>query len=280
MAAFDWYQATVPVGVDDLLESFCGLSEAASIQHGKGAHGYAHSTAVVGPDGPVARVLHGGTHEYPHAVITGENAQAGAECIRAAFPEHFVTRADAREDFGDPGAFDRITPVMLGAAVANRVKVGCAGDWALTMKARTLYLGSPSSACRQRLYDKAAELRAKFAADPVRLAQVPDELVRLEAQVRPQTREARLAFATIEPMAVMGSSRWLREVWRGVSGLDLQPVQVGKLWRQSDDDRAWAYMLAQYGGMLRRRCVDLGDWACVGKQIGSDLVERDRARRS
>ena len=279
MASFDWYQATVQAGVDDVMEALCGLVERPNFQHAKGAHGYAHSTSVHGADGPVARVWHGGTHEHPHAVITGEHAQAGAECIRAAFPDHFVTRADAREDFGDAGAFDRITPVMLTAAQANRVKVGCAGDWALTMQARTLYLGAPSSACRQRLYDKAAELRAKFAADPVRLAAVPEHLVRLEAQVRPQTRSSRREFATIEPLAVMGSSRWLREVWKGVAGLDLEPVQVGKLWRQSDDDRAYAYMLAQYGGMLSRRMQDHGSWACVGQQIGVDLAERQRAKR-
>lgn len=170
-------------------------------------------------------------------------------------------------------------PVMLSVAEAQRVKVGCAGDWALTMQARTLYLGSPASATRQRLYDKAAELRVKFAADPVKLSTVPDHLARLEAQVRPQTRKSREEFATIEPLAVMGSSRWLREVWRGVSGLELEPVQVGKAWRQSDDDRAYAYLLAQYGGLMKRRALELGDWACLGKQIGHDLAERDQAKR-
>jgi hypothetical protein len=223
----------------------------------------------------VGRVWHGGTHVYPHVVLSGEPTQAGVELIRASFPEHFVTRADAREDFGDEGAFDRIMPVMLAVAEAQRVKVGCAGDWALTMEARTLYLGSPSSATRQRLYDKAAELRSRFAADPVKLAAVPSHLARLEAQVRPQTKDARAQFATIEPMAVMGSSRWLREVWKGVSGLELEPVQVGKAWRQSDDDRAYAYMLAQYGGLIKRKQAEHGSWECLGLQLGCDLAERD-----
>jgi hypothetical protein len=192
---------------------------------------------------------------------------------------HFVTRADVREDFGDVGAFDRILPEMLEVARAHRVKVDTRGDHLLTMEGRTVYLGAPSSACRQRLYDKAAELRAKFAADPVKLAQVPDQLARLEAQVRPQTTEAKAAFATIEPLAVMGSSAWLREVWRRVAELELEPVQVGKPWRQADDERAYAYFLAQYGGVLRRMAGDLGSWDMVGRQIGYDLAERDRARR-
>ena len=160
-----------------------------------------------------------------------------------------------------------------------RVKVDTRGDHLLTKQGRTVYLGAPSSACRQRLYDKAAELRSKFAADPVRLAQVPEHLTRLEAQVRPQTREARERFASIEPLAVMGSSAWLRFVWQQVAGMELEPVQVGKVWRQSDDDRAYAYLLAQYGGLLRRMHADLGSWACVGAQIGHDLAEREAAKR-
>jgi hypothetical protein len=279
-AAFDWYQATVRgAAVDDVLEGLLAGADGASLRHDRGRHGFAHSTAVYGPSGPVAHVWHGGTHAYPHVVLSGESTQAGVEVIRAKFPDHSVTRADARVDFADAGAFERIMPVMLTAAEANRVKVGCAGDWALTMQARTLYLGSPSSACRQRLYDKAAELRAKFAADPVRLAEVPDNLARLEAQVRPQTKDARERFASIEPLEVMGSSTWLRQVWKGVAGLDLEPVQVGKVWRQTDDDRAYAYLLAQYGGLLRRRQLDHGSWAALGAQIGYDLAERDRVKR-
>lgn len=277
MAAFDWYQATVPAPVDDVIGSLLELAPGAAIGHDKGHHGYAHTSAVcTSTEGAIARVWHGGTHEYPHVVISGEWAQPGVEVIRARFPEHYVTRADAREDFADPGAWDRIAPVMLDAAKQYRVKVDTRGDHLLTMEGRTLYLGSPSSACRQRLYDKAAQLRAKFAADPVMLASIPPHLARLEAQVRPQTKEARSEFATIEPMAVMGSSPWLRHVWKGVAGLDLEPVQVSKRYRQADDDRAYAYLLAQYGGLLRRRMVDHGSWAALGAQIGHDLAEREK----
>jgi hypothetical protein len=192
---------------------------------------------------------------------------------------HEVTRLDAREDFGDADAFDRMLPALLSAAERHRVRVDTRGDHLLRKEARTVYLGAPSSAVRLRQYDKAAELRSKFAADPVRLAAVPESLTRLEAQVRPQTHEGRKHFATIEPLAVMGSSAWLRDVWQAVAGMDLEPIQVGKAWRQSDDDRAYAYMLAQYGGCLSRLKADLGSWTCVGEQIGHDLAERDKAAR-
>lgn len=279
MAGFDWYQATVPAPVNDVLEALGEGLGARRLVHGRGRHSFAHSTALEGPEGKLGEVLHGGTQEYPHVLFSGDATQAGVEVIRPAFPLHYVTRADARVDFEDADAFERIKGVMLATAEQRRIAVNCAGDWALTNAGRTLYLGSPSSAVRERLYDKAAQLRARFAKDPARLAEVPEHLSRLEAQVRPQTREARERFAAIEPLEVMGSARWLREVWQGVAGTELRPVQVGKVWRQADHDRAWAYMLAQYRGTLLRKLEDHGSPAAVGCQIFQDLAERERKRK-
>lgn len=283
MAAFDWYQATIREPVDDVLEACMGLGVCVQIEHTKGRQGYSTVTRLVDAEGLVGQVLHGGSHAYPHAVFTSDGAQAGAELIRARFPEHEVSRLDVREDFGDVGAFDLMLPALLSVAERHRVRVDTRGDHLLRMEARTVYLGAPSSAVRLRQYDKAAELRSKFAADPVRLATVPDNLTRLEAQVRPQTSQGRRQFASIEPLAVMGSSAWLREVWQAVGGMDLEPVQVGKAWRQSDDDRAYAYMLSQYGGLIERRQAVHGSWACMGEQLGHDLsarkTERLRSRR-
>lgn len=277
MARFDWYQATVPAPLNDLLEALGTLDDGFTLSHTKGHHGYAHETRLDGLQGTIARVWHGGSHELPHAVLSGEMAQPGAEVIRVNWPDHKVSRLDAAEDWSDP-VFDKIQGAMLQVAQASRLKVDTRGDHLLTKQGRTVYLGSPKSAVRARLYDKAAELRSKFAADPVRLAQVPEHLVRFEAQVRPSGEKAKRAFAVIEPMQVMGSAAWLREVWAKVAGFECTPVQAGKGWRQADDDRAWSYLLAQYGGLLTRRKEELGDWACLGLQIGNDLSERRKAQ--
>lgn len=61
--------------------------------------------------------------------------------------------------------------------------------------------------------------------------------------------------------------------------MELEPVQVGKPWRQSDDERSYAYMLSQYGRLLERMKQDAGSWECVGLQIGHDLAEREKAKR-
>jgi hypothetical protein len=288
MAAFDWYQATIPAPVNDVLAALSDLAPGLVLSHRKGMHGYGQTTILGNEqDGTVASVWHGGSHEYPHAVLTSDWAQQGAECIRAAFPKHSVTRLDVREDFEDEGAFDRIQPHLLATAAAHRVKVGTAGDHLLTMKGRTTYLGSTSSAVRMRLYDKREEVLSKlppcgdertrgFQALKERLGldAMPDHWTRLEAQVRPATREGRAHFASIEPVDALGSSTWMREVWKAVAGLELRPVQVGRGYRQQDDERAYRYLLAQYGGLLRRIQADLGSWECVGLQIGDDLAAR------
>jgi hypothetical protein len=276
MAAFDWYQGTVDAPVDDLISVLDGLATDLRISHQRGRQGYAHST-VLGNDaeGAVAQVWHGGTHSLPHFLCSGEWAQPGAELIRVAYPfKHTIARVDVREDFGDRDAFDRMQVQLLDVAKRHRIKVGTAGDHLLTKKGRTTYLGAPTSAVRMRLYDKAQELRDQLAKDPARLATVPEHLARLEAQVRPQTRLSKAMVATMEPVEVLGSAKWMREVWRAVAGLDLQPVQVGRGYRQADDERAYRFLLAQYGGVLRRMQVDQGSWECVGLQIGSDLARR------
>lgn len=279
MPEFDWYQATVPAPVDDVLECLADLRPGLLVGHTRGHHGYAHTAVLASEHGQeVARVWHGGTHEYPHAIVSGEWAQPGAELIRASFPHHTVSRVDVKEDFEGADAYDQLQGQLLDVARRMRVRVGTAGDHLVTLKGRTLYLGSTSSNVRSRLYDKAEEMRAQLAIprewDAVAYGQsrgIPEHLTRLEAQIRPHTREAKAAFASIEPVDALGSAAWLREVWRQVAGLELRPVKVARGWRQADDERAYRYMLAQYGGVLRRLAADLGSWQCVGLQLGEDL---------
>lgn len=280
MLEFDWYQATIPQPVDDLVECLADLHrDDLRISHQRGMHGYAQTTVLCHEHlGDLARIWHGGTHPHPHAIVSGQWAQPGAELIRTAFPEHTVSRLDVREDFDGEDTYDRMQAQLVDVAARRKVKVSTAGDHLVTMKGRTMYLGSPKADVRMRLYDKAEEMRSKLAAprnaglaEWYRMHGVPDHLTRLEAQIRPHTREAKQAFARIDPVDALGASAWMREVWKQVAGLDLKPVQVGKGYRQSDDERAYRYLLAHYGGVLRRLQADLGSWECVGLQLGEDL---------
>lgn len=278
MARFDWYQATVRAEVPAVLGCLRQLGQE-WVHLRKAPHGYAFGDELHDADGVVARVWWGGVHAYPHAVISGEAAQAASELLRSELPDHAVSRADVCIDYAEAGAYDRLQGIAVGVARDRKVKVGTAGDHLVTLQGRTLYLGATSSHTRLRLYDKAAELRQQYARDPVRLAEVPGELARLECQVRPQTGEAKRQAAQAEPMVLMGAAAWMRELMRQVAGLELHPFEAGKPWRQSDHERARAAILAQYGGWLREELRQLGSWECVGLQLGHDLAERDASSR-
>lgn len=282
MARFDWYQATVPAEVPQLREALSTLCQGRPVWTSaqRAPHGYGFSDRLACElSGPVCQLWWGGSHAKPHVVFSGDDAPSGSELLRGSFPGHTVSRADIATDYAESGAYDRLQELALGVAVERGISVGTAGDHLLTKVGRTLYLGSTSSHTRMRLYDKAAELRAKFHQQPDKLCEIPPELARLEFQVRPQTPAAKLAAAAADPVALMGSASWTRELVRRVDGLDLEPFAAGRVWRQADDDRAYAALLAQYGGLIRRRAAEHGSFAALGCQIGHDLSERDKALR-
>lgn len=279
---FDWYQGTVAGEVRPLLgalEGACsGPPQWEDMQ--RAPQGYGFGRRLNDGDGQVCMVWWGGCHELPHVVSSGESAQAVSQVLRAEYPQaHRVSRADACIDYADPGAYDRLQGLALDVARGSRIKVDTRGDHLVTMEGRTLYLGAATSHTRLRLYDKAAELAGKYRNDPARLAELPPELARLEFQVRPATPLAKVAASQCSPIELMGSTKWGRELMRLVAGLDLAPFEAGKPWRQADDDRAYAALLAQYGGLLDRIRQDLGSWDMLGRQLGHDLAERDLAKR-
>ena len=278
---FDWYQATVGATVPDIRACLLDMAPRGVWEPQKRApYGYNFADHLEGSDGTAARLWWGDRHPFPHVQMSGEDADVGARLLRARWPEeHAVSRADPCIDYGEGDAYETLQAQALTVAAAHRVKVGTAGDHLLTMEGRTLYLGSPTSAVRLRIYEKAAQLRAKFRDDPVKLATVPDNLTRLECQVRPQGPAAKHLASKAEPMALMGSAKWMRALMGLVADVELEPLMVGKPWRQADDDRAYAAMLAQYGGLLERVRADLGSWDCLGLQIGHDLAERKAARK-
>lgn len=282
MARFDWYQASVSAEVPALqaaLRDGLGDHQPRWEPMQRAPHGFGSAARLVDYDGSRAMLWWGGMHARPHVVVSGESAPAASQLLRAEFPQHYVSRVDVCTDYGEPGAYDRLQGLALGVAQERGIKVGTAGDHLLTKEGRTCYLGSTKSHTRMRLYDKAAELRAKFADQPAKLAEIPETLARLEFQVRPQTPAAKASAAVADPVALMGSAAWTRELVQRVDGLSLEPFMAGRPWRQADDDRAYAALLAQYGGLLSRIRQDLGSPECLGLQICSDLVERATFKR-
>lgn len=271
-ARFDWYQATVHGEVKPImasLERACDRSPSWEPMS-RAPHGYAFGNRLSDPAGLVAQIWWGGTHELPHVVSSGESAHAVSEILRTDF-EHRVARLDPCVDYQDPGAYDRLQDLAVGVAKEFRIKVETGGDHLVTMEGRTIYLGARTSHTRLRVYDKAAEMRAKMRGPGAQL--LPRDWTRLEFQVRPETRVSKHEAARLSPIEVMGSTHWGRELMKRVGGLEISPFAANNVWRQSDDDRAYFALLSQYGGLLLRRLKDHGSWSALGDQIGYDLTE-------
>jgi len=268
---FDWYAATIdahPMTVVGTLRREFG----AEVRPTHGLHGYTHGFDLVGPHGTMAKVLAGGANGNPHAWASGEDTDRFVQLVRAEWPlEHTVSRMDAAEDFQGPGSWDRLNAECLEVADRLRLRVSQAGDYHRLEDGRTLYVGSRKAAVFVRLYEKGKQLRAKVTQGA---ELIPADWCRLEAQVRPQ-KDARKAAAFATPEQAWGFAGWTHDLAARCMALDVPRVQMN-VWRESDDDRAFAFMVRQYGHMLERLRRDLGSWDCVGLQIGDAVADLRR----
>lgn len=272
---FDWYAATIQDRPQTVVET---LQDAfrAEVVPTRGLHGYTQGFDLKGPAGTVARVLAGGINENPHAWASGEDTEPFVEVVRSRWKDqHTVTRMDAAEDFQAEGAWDQLNALCLAMADEQGLKVSQAGDYHRNRDGRTLYVGSRKSPVYIRLYEKGKQLRAKIEGEFGGV--IPADWVRLEAQVRPQ-KDSKKAAAYVTPEQAWGFSAWTSELAMRSMRLDVPRVQM-HVWREADDERAFRFMVKQYGHMLERLREDLGGWDCVGKQIGDAIAELRKQQR-
>lgn len=263
---FDWYAATIQAHPTEVLETL-KREFGAEIRQGRGLHGYTQGFELVGPSGTVARVLAGGANGDPHAWASGEDTEQFVAAVRGAWPDsHTVSRMDAAEDFQGPSSWDRLNAECLVVADDLRLKVSQAGDYHRLEDGRSLYVGSRKSPVFIRLYEKGKQLRAKVSSGA---EDIPADWVRLEAQVRPQ-KAARKTAAYTSAQEAWGYAAWTRELAERCMALDVPRVQMN-VWREADDERAFRFMVRQYGPMLARLRSELGDWQCVGLTIGAEV---------
>lgn len=270
---FDAYAATVKAEAHPIMEALEGVTFGAEWELMERApQGYGVAYQLADADGQVCQLWAGGRFTYPHVSAQGDGSQAVAAVLRECFPVHYVTRADpVIFESIEPGAYDVLQGIMLDVAARHRVKVGTAGDHLLTLAGRTCYLGATSSTVRGRLYDKAAELRAKLKS-PEKLATVPEHFARLEAQVRPHGKAARCEAAKLEPSEFCGSARWLRDLHEAVTGAPVERVDLREPWRESDHDRAYWAMVRSYGACILEGIERAGSGAAWLDQLRYDIT--------
>lgn len=264
---FDWYQATVPENPIRLIQCLKSELEGYEVREGKGRHNYHQSFTLLGANGErLAAVLCGGPNGNPNVTGSGQGTPRFVEVVRSNWPKHNVTRFDAAEDFGGPDTFDELEAICREVGTSHKVKGRAIVPDDLS-DGRTYYLGAPTSDVRVRLYDKAAELRRSVAPDQHNT--IPEHLTRLEVQVRPR-KEFKAWGAHLDAASAWGFSGWAHALYSEVFKLPLERVEM-QAKRETDDARAYRFLLQQYGRVLERLHGDLGSWAAVGLQIGEDL---------
>jgi hypothetical protein len=273
---FDWYQATIPEHPIRLVETIkAELAPGGDVIEGRGRHNYHQSFTVRDGRGErVAVVLAGGPNGNPNATASGAATDGFVRLVRDAWPVHRVTRFDTAEDFCQVGAFETAEAVCREVALDMGVK-GRAIVPDDPAEGRTYYLGAPSSDVRVRLYDKTAESLRSLPED--RHGEIPDHWARLEAQVRPR-KEWKAYAAQATPEQAWGFAGWTAELAARVFALQVERITM-QARRETDHERAYRFMLLQYGGVLRQMFSDLGAWDCVGLTIGDDLRRLDERRR-
>lgn len=265
---FDWYAATikeVPQTVVDVLAASLSADDVKRMKGGM--HGYTGGFEIVRDGGVVARVLAGGRNAHPSAQASGSGTPGFVDAVRGHFGDkHHVSRVDSCADFDEPGAWKRLTRAALKAADGRGLKLtriessGKNGN-----EGRTLYIGSPSSAARVRIYEKGYQMRDQF---PGRASQFSPNWVRVEAQLRPQD-QAREFLAGASPVDAWGISQTTRAI--AVRCLKTAVPRIpGARHDLTDKESAADHMAGQYIGVLQY----LREKAATDVEFSRDLFSR------
>nr|CRY96430.1 hypothetical protein [uncultured prokaryote] len=216
------------------------------------------------------KINFGGQNEEhgPNVVGSGESAQVLANVVREHFPLHRVSRLDSCEDYYHDDAYDYLRKVAL--KIGKDHKVQCreiVKPLQDSDDGRTLYLGSQTSAVSMRIYEKGKQL------------QTDSQWVRAELQVRPQ-KEQKSLMAALNATEVWGLSKWSHQMCVQLGKRDLKRVDA-KVFQQSDHERAYRWMLKQYGPLLKAMQALHGSPEAVGAQIFYDLEHpEDEAKKT
>jgi hypothetical protein len=298
---FDWYQATISENPFVVLDSISKLGHSVRKNDKVGKmYRYTEGYEVHhNQRGVVAFLACGGNGEGAHAWATSDDAPAFADLLRNEWPDdHLVTRLDTAEDFIQAGAYNNIRKKAKKIASNHRLTFQQIVDEVNPEAGRTQYMGSPKSDYRARLYEKGFQLLTVanlgiVSKDGIQMHMGglktvfneatgeyvnPSDWVRLELQVRPSEREARKQASIATPEQAWSFTAWSHDLAREAMDLELGRFYT-RTRKISVDEQALRWMCHQYSGMILRLKEDLGDWPCVGLEIGgiiqSQLDEKD-----
>jgi hypothetical protein len=255
---WDWYQVTVKEqALDVLLPMITEAFPLADFQNMKGQHGYLHGLELVAGSKKLLHILYGGQSHTANITASSEESPILADLMRRWGGPFKPTRVDSCLDWEEPGLFDCLTASLLQFATEKEIRISQLGDWHRG-KSRTLYIGSPRSPVQLRLYEKGYQVAGDDTKHP--------HWVRLEVQVRPD-KQRRAAAAHWFPADAFAAG-WVSEAVERFFLIPGIRIPVGKIRQASDTDRQRAYLLKQYGNILRAWAEECG----TPEDFGSTLV--------
>jgi hypothetical protein len=218
------------------------------VETGKGRFNYTHATTITDAGERVATILHGGPNGHPNVEASGERAPALAALLRA-MGEHRVTRCDVAIDLWGWDVFRSTEQLAMAIAQQERLQVRKVATPLDRTAGETIYIGSRSSSLFVRIYEKGKADRAMYggvATDTL------EPWVRCELEVKPQ-KDMKATAATMTPDAFWGCSDWTARLAQEAFAMAPEPIPFHPR-RTASDDRAFEFMIKQYGNLLRRRC--------------------------
>lgn len=262
---FDWYQASIPEAhPETVMETLSKVDYYGDWERTKPLKGYGDAAQFIVGGEARFRINFGGQNEEygPNVLGSGGSATQLAQVVREHYPKHRVSRVDSCEDYYHEDVYEYLRKICLKTAKDQKLAVReIVKPLRDSDDGRTLYLGSASSAVQGRLYEKGKQLDS----DP--------HWVRMELQVRPQ-KDVKAIASGLSAEELWGLSKWSHQLATQIGLKNLQRVDA-QIYRPSDHERAYGYMLKQYRKVLEQMKATHGSWEAVGAQIGLDLDRMD-----
>ena len=261
--SFDWYEATVFFGsiadydtsvFDGTVESFIAdilddFNHVYSVKYVTSNNGWRNSVVLHNGADIFCWISWNHSSSARHCLsvrFTGSISTTGANWLRLHFPEHSVTRCDmAADTFFELPAQSVTATVMFDDCISIAKEMGLTtsviGDW-FGDGGRTLYIGSPKSSYRMRIYEKGKQDDNSYIGGL--------SWVRFELICRPD-KKRRADAALLTPQEIMGSWKYAARVlsvyYKEVDITD----SLNKVVRQSADlNSSLEFMCRQYKNHL------------------------------
>jgi hypothetical protein len=251
---FDYYRATVDAApeliVRTLEEALAEAGKPVTREQGPEVKHYAAHIALTDRRGAVlADVFWGGQNGTPNVELKGSNAALAAHAVRTL--PHRPSRVDVKRDAQRAGLYDDL--YALGSTWFEKYRIplrDCGSND--PDKGNTFYLGARSSQVLLRIYQPGLKRAQEEGRTGSLITQEERDGVRVELEVKPQKKPAKLAAATKCPDALWGVSRPVAQFALEVFAMTVQPFSISDR-RDSNRDRALRAMAMQY----RRHLADL-----------------------